>query len=70
VAERVIALVVVLEDTINGEEAEDTVRLLSRIRNVSSVRVVPEDITSAIARDRARTELKGQIMDVLGIRRT
>lgn len=68
--ERVIALVVVLEDTINGDDAEDTIRLLGRLRNVSSVRAVPEDITSAIARDRARTELRRQLGDVLGLGRT
>lgn len=66
--ERVIAFVVVLEDTATKQDAEDAMRLLSLIRNVSSVRPVPEDMSSVIARDRARTELRGQIMDVLGMR--
>jgi hypothetical protein len=68
VAERVIALIVVLEDTINGEDADTTMSLLRRIRGVSSVRVVPEDMTSVIARDRARTEVRRQIGDVLDLR--
>ena len=68
--ERVNAFVVVLEDTIRSDDAEDIIRLLSLIRGVSSVRPVPEDMSSVIARDRARTELRGQILDVLGLGRT
>lgn len=66
--ERVIAFVVVLEDTMRTDDAEDVMGLLSLIRGVSSVRPVPEDMSSVIARDRARTELRGQLLDVLGLR--
>lgn len=69
-AGRVIAYVVVLEDTVTGEDAEDVMSLLSLIRNVSSVKPVGRDIMTEIARDRARTELRGQILDVLGLGRT
>jgi len=61
----VIASVVVLEEGTTAEDAERTADLLSLIRNVGTVRLVPEDMSSVIAWDRARTELRGQLLDVL-----
>lgn len=63
--EQVIAFVVVLEDTINREDADEIMMLLSLIRNVSSVRQVGRDIMTEIARDRARTEIREDILRVL-----
>lgn len=64
-AGQVIASVVVLEEGTTAEDAERTADLLSLIRNVGTVRLVPEDMSSVIAWDRARTELRGQLLDVL-----
>lgn len=63
--ENVIAFVVVLQDRIPSKDAEDIVKLLSLIQNVSSVQAVPEDMSSVIARDRARTEIRKDVMAVL-----
>lgn len=65
--ERVIAFVVVLEDTIRSDDAEDVVRLLKHLRGVSSVRPVPEDMSSVIARDRAAFAVREDILRVLGL---
>jgi hypothetical protein len=67
-AERVIAFVVVLEDTIRADDAKDVIGLLSLIRGVSSVRPVPEDMSSVIARDRAASAVREDILRVLGLR--
>lgn len=65
-AQRVIALVVVLTEDITNEDAEDVMGLLSLVRNVSSVKPVGKDIMTEIARDRARQEIKDKLRDVLG----
>lgn len=63
--EKVIAFVVVLKERTSNEDAEKIKELLSLIQNVGTVRLVPEDMSSVIAWDRARTELRGQVLDVL-----
>lgn len=63
--ENVIAFVVVLDATLTNKDAEDTIRLLSLIRGVSSVRPVGKDIMTEIARDRARMEIREGVMAVL-----
>lgn len=63
--EKVIAFLVVLEERTSNEDAEKIRDLMSSIRNVGTVQLVPEDMSSVIAWNRARTELRGQILDVL-----
>lgn len=63
--EKVIAFLVVLEERTSNEDAEKIKDLMSSIRNVGTVQLVPEDMSSVIAWNRARTELRGQILDVL-----
>lgn len=63
--EQVIAFVVVLEDTVSFEDAEAVKDLLSLIKNVSSVRPVGKDMMTEIAKDRARTEIREDILRVL-----
>ena len=62
---QVIAFVVVLEERTSTEDAEKVKELLSLIKNVGTVRLVPEDMNSVLAADRARTELRGQLLGVL-----
>lgn len=62
---QVIAFVVVLEERTSTEDAEKVKELLSLLKHVGTVRLVPEDLDSVLAADRARTELRGQILDVL-----
>ena len=59
------AFIVILEEDINDEDAEQTISAIKQIKGVLSVEPHDRDINETIAEMRVRTDISKKLFDVL-----